>query len=167
MSARLSGPAASDGAAPGLPRGAACTAPPSVATLRHPANTFRVWRGGRTIPHHEDTTMKTGTVKTLGAAALGVAFVGAAAGAASAAPLPSGLGLPDAATLPAAVPASVPVSGVAKAVPVDAVAGSLPASAKLIPGAQNTPQGVNTLLGGLPVGGQLGQLPLQGLPIGG
>ncbi|WP_431948892.1 hypothetical protein [Actinacidiphila sp. bgisy167] len=111
--------------------------------------------------------MKTGTVKTLGAAALGVAFVGAAAGAASAAPLPSGLGLPDAATLPAAVPASVPVSGVAKAVPVDAVAGSLPASAKLIPGAQNTPQGVNTLLGGLPVGGQLGQLPLQGLPIGG
>ncbi|MFE0625480.1 hypothetical protein ACFW3D_00755 [Streptomyces sp. NPDC058864] len=109
--------------------------------------------------------MKTGTVKTLGAAALGVAFVGAAAGVASAAPTEANLGLPDA----SALPASVPVAGVAKAVPVGAVTSGLPKSTNLVPGVQNAPQGLSTLLGGLPVGGQLplGQLPLQGLPIGG
>lgn len=113
--------------------------------------------------------MKTGTVKTLGAAALGVAFVGAAAGVASAAPTDTNLGLPDASALPASVPASVPVANVAKSVPVGAVTSGLPKSTNLVPGVQNAPQGVSTLLGGLPVGGQLplGQLPLQGLPIGG
>ncbi|MGW3242962.1 hypothetical protein [Streptomyces sp. NPDC001070] len=108
--------------------------------------------------------MKTGTVKTLGAAALGVAFVGAAAGVASAAPTESNLGLPDA----SALPASVPVADVAKSVPVGAVAGGLPKTANVVPGVQNTPTGLSALLGGLPAGGQLplGQLPLQGLPIG-
>lgn len=152
--------AAVERAAPGAVAGGTCTAPRPVATLRNPANTLRVYRGGRTIPHHEDATMKTGTVKTLGAAALGVAFVGAAAGVASAAPAEAGLGLPDA----SALPASVPVGNIAKAVPVSAVAGGLPKAATIVPGAQNTPQGLSTLLGGLPVGGQL---PLQGLPIGG
>ena len=109
--------------------------------------------------------MKTGTVKTLGAAALGVAFVGAAAGVASAAPTETNLGLPDA----SALPASVPLANVAKAVPVDAVTSTLPKSTHLVSGVQNAPTGLSTLLGGLPVGGQLplGQLPLHGLPIGG
>ncbi|MDX2707505.1 hypothetical protein PV350_32370 [Streptomyces sp. PA03-6a] len=109
--------------------------------------------------------MKTGTVKTLGAAALGVAFVGAAAGVASAAPTDTNLGLPNA----SALPASVPVADVAKSVPVGAVTSGLPKTANIVPGVQNAPQGLSTLLGGLPVGGQLplGQLPLQGLPIGG
>ncbi|MFJ4844322.1 MULTISPECIES: ATP-binding protein [unclassified Streptomyces] len=114
--------------------------------------------------------MKTGTVKTLGAAALGVAFVGAAAGAASAAPSTTDMGLPQVPNLPAT---SLPVNQVAQAVPLDSLAGNLPKTGSVVPGAQNTPVAVNTLLGGLPLGklpiGQLpiGQLPLQGLPIGG
>jgi hypothetical protein len=104
--------------------------------------------------------MKTGTVKTLGVAALGIAFAGAAAGSASAAPSESALP-----TLPGALPVAVPAADIVKALPLGQVSQALPTkTAHVVPGVMDTPRGLGTLLGGLPTGA----LPLAGaLPLGG
>ncbi|MFI0979830.1 ATP-binding protein [Streptomyces sp. NPDC021093] len=110
--------------------------------------------------------MKQSAAKTLGAAALGAAFVAAAAGSASAAP--------------AAPDAAAALGTVAGALPVDQVAGQLPAgvpealqagSDALNKGAATAPKPgdpVGSLVGGLPVGSALptGNLPTSGLPTG-
>ncbi|MFD4995677.1 hypothetical protein [Streptomyces buecherae] len=77
--------------------------------------------------------MKQGTIKTLGVTAVGIAFAATAAGTASAAP--SGLG---------------PVTGPAK----EAVK-TLPKKTEKLakPDAQAAPNPVQSLLGGLPLGG--------------
>lgn len=107
--------------------------------------------------------MKTGTLKTLGAAALGVAFAAAAAGTATAAPM---------------VPAS-PASA------LDSVTGQVPLgqATNLVPGAAEATGAVKSavgdapktladgggLVGGLPIGKLGGTLPgglPGGLPLG-
>jgi hypothetical protein len=97
-------------------------------------------------------SMKTGTLKTLGAAALGVAFAAAAAGTATAAP-----------ALPAAAPgldsltSQLPVGQVANLAP-----GGAPAAAAVTGALQNAPKTLAAgggLLGGLPTKGALGALP--------
>ncbi|AEW96152.1 MULTISPECIES: hypothetical protein [Streptomycetaceae] len=106
--------------------------------------------------------MKTGTIKTLGAAALGVAFAATAAGSANAAPLP----------LPAADPSSV-LNTATKVLPVEKLTGAVPGAAEgtqavrnVIGGTHTGPLGPSTLLGGLPTGA-LGPLSaLGGLPGG-
>jgi hypothetical protein len=105
--------------------------------------------------------MKTATLKTLGAAVLGVAFAAGAAGTAAAAPV-----------APAADPA-VALDSIAGQLPVEQVSGLVPGAAQ----ATGTVQGVlrhapqalgggNGLLGGLPVkalpGTVAGHLPLGG-----
>ncbi|MBY8883955.1 hypothetical protein K7472_03745 [Streptomyces sp. PTM05] len=106
--------------------------------------------------------MKTGTIKTLGAAALGVAFAAAAAGSASAAPaLPS---------VPAADPASA-LDALTTQLPVDQVSNLVPGAAQatdavkgVVHNAPATLAAANGggLLGGLPVGNLSGSLPLGG-----
>ncbi|WP_329401402.1 ATP-binding protein [Streptomyces melanogenes] len=101
--------------------------------------------------------MKQSAVKTLGAAAVGVAFAAAAAGTASAAPAIAG------------VPELPALSGLTKTLPVEGVTSKLPMGAPesltagqnaLGKGASTLPTGgadpVGGLLGGLPVGGALG-----------
>ncbi|GGP87306.1 ATP-binding protein [Streptomyces melanogenes] len=99
--------------------------------------------------------MKQSAVKSLGAAAVGVAFAAAAAGTASAAPAIAG------------VPELPALSGLTKTLPVEGVTDNLPTGApeSLAAGqnalAQGTsaigdPNPVKGLLGGLPVGGALG-----------
>jgi hypothetical protein len=99
--------------------------------------------------------MKNGTIRTLGAAALGVAFAAAAAGSANAAETAA----PSA--LPAANPAAV-LDGVTGKLPVEKVAGLLPGASTVTQSAQGVlrnvsgPEG-NGLLGGL----QPGTLPIS------
>jgi hypothetical protein len=104
--------------------------------------------------------MKQSAAKTLGAAALGAAFVAAAAGSASAAP--------------AAPDAAAALGTVTGALPVDQVTSQLPGAAQALKsgtdalgkGAANAPKPgdpVGGLLGGLPAGNAL---PTSGLPTG-
>ncbi|MGW7411621.1 ATP-binding protein, partial [Streptomyces sp. NPDC054863] len=110
--------------------------------------------------------MKQSAAKTLGAAALGAAFVAAAAGSASAAPA-----APDA--------AAAALGTVAGVLPVDQLTSQLPAGAPealkagtdaLNKGAASAPKPGDpaaALLGGLPTGGlPTGALPTSGLPTG-
>ncbi|MBD0745423.1 ATP-binding protein [Streptomyces sp. CBMA152] len=112
--------------------------------------------------------MKQSAVKTLGAAAVGVAFAAAAAGTASAAPAVAGV--PD---LPA-------LSGLTKSLPLENVTNKLTPGAPqslaagqnaLAKGASTLPTSgadpVSGLLGGLPAGGGLPTGALGGLPLGG
>ncbi len=114
--------------------------------------------------------MKTGTIKTLGAAALGVAFAAAAAGSANAAETVSAPALPTA--LPAADPAAA-LSRLTTQLPVDQVARAVPGgqqAADAIKGAAGTVSGVTpSLTHAVPGGtghGLLGGLPLAGNGIG-
>ncbi|MCQ4082507.1 hypothetical protein NGB36_18340 [Streptomyces sp. RB6PN25] len=98
--------------------------------------------------------MKTGTIKTLGAAALGVAFAAAAAGTASAAPVTSALP-----SLPGTDGATSAVGNITKAAPdqvgktEDAIKSAPNTLKAALPNTGN--QGNSGLLGGL----QAGQLP--------
>lgn len=93
--------------------------------------------------------MKTGTIKTLGAAALGVAFAAAAAGTASAAPATSAL--PG---LPATDGATSAVSNLTKAAPdqVSRTEDALKGAPGTLKGAlpNQGVQGSSGLIGGLP-----------------
>jgi hypothetical protein len=104
--------------------------------------------------------MKHSAAKSLGVAALGVAFAAAGAGGASAV-VP---GVPDAASTVGTVASTLPVESVSKALPAG--------------GTQFLTSGQNALAGGLPsaqaptdggdpVSGLLGGLSVQGLPLGG
>ncbi|CAM5262148.1 hypothetical protein GCM10010329_04260 [Streptomyces spiroverticillatus] len=116
--------------------------------------------------------MKQSAAKTLGAAALGAAFVAAAAGSASAA------------AAPAAPDAAAALGAVSQALPVDQVASKLPAGGPealkagqdaLGKSAMTAPQTAEKTLpqvmpageGQDPVNGLLGGLPTKGLPTGG
>ncbi|GAA0586538.1 ATP-binding protein [Streptomyces crystallinus] len=101
--------------------------------------------------------MKQSAVKTLGAAAVGVAFAAAAAGTASAAPAVAG------------VPELPALSGLTKTLPVEGVAKTLPKGApeSLTAGQNALAKGAAAPTGAAdPVGGLLGGLPTSGLPIG-
>ncbi|MDJ0340485.1 hypothetical protein QMK19_10735 [Streptomyces sp. H10-C2] len=108
--------------------------------------------------------MTTRTMKTLGAAALGVAFVAAAAGSASAAALPAVDGLASATSLLG----GLPLADAAKTLPV---ASQITGNNTATPNAQKDP--VGGLLGGLPTGGlptsglATNSLPTSGLPTSG
>ncbi|MCZ4126041.1 ATP-binding protein [Streptomyces sp. H39-S7] len=102
--------------------------------------------------------MTTRTMKTLGAAALGVAFVAAAAGSASAAasPLPA----VDALGAAGSVLDQLPVGSITKTLPglgqaTESTKTVLTGSGSTLPEAQKDP-----------VGGLLGGLPTKGLPTG-
>lgn len=98
--------------------------------------------------------MKTGTLKTLGTAALGVAFAATAAGTASAATT-----LPDLGSLAN----QLPVGQVAKLLPgASQAAGAVTGTLHSVPESLSA-AGDKGLLGGLPVKG----LPVDGLPLGG
>ncbi len=97
--------------------------------------------------------MKTGTLKTLGAAALGVAFAAAAAGTASAAPLP------------ATDPASA-LDTVTSQLPVGQVSNLVPGAAQATGALQNALHTAPAALGNATGGGLLGGLPTHGLPVG-
>ncbi|MFD9488089.1 ATP-binding protein [Streptomyces sp. NPDC059991] len=105
--------------------------------------------------------MKQSAVKSLGAAAVGVAFAAAAAGTASAAPAVAG------------VPELPALSGLTKTLPVEGVTNKLPTGAPqaLTAGQNALGKGASTLptRGAGPVAGLLGGLPLggAGLPLGG
>ncbi|MER5207191.1 hypothetical protein [Streptomyces sp. NPDC002825] len=120
--------------------------------------------------------MKQSAAKKLGVAALGVAFAAAGAGTASAAPLPldaDALGTVTSAvplgdgltTLPDGASESLGAGQGALGQGVDQGVKTLPAAAGQA--TQNLP--LDAAAGGLgatPVGGLLGGLPLNGLPIG-
>ncbi|MCM2421228.1 MULTISPECIES: ATP-binding protein [unclassified Streptomyces] len=100
--------------------------------------------------------MTTRTMKTLGAAALGVAFAAAAAGSASAAALPA----VDALGTVGQLAGQLPTGQVTDALPglstaTESTKTVLTGSGSTLPEAQKDP--VGGLLGGLPVGGK--QLP--------
>ncbi|MCX5204630.1 ATP-binding protein [Streptomyces sp. NBC_00237] len=105
--------------------------------------------------------MKQSAAKTLGAAALGAAFVAAAAGSASAA------------AAPAAPDAAATLGAVTQALPVDQVASKLPAGGHeaLMAGQDALGKGAMAAVpngeGKDPVSGLLGGLPTKGLPTGG
>ncbi|MFK8910192.1 ATP-binding protein [Streptomyces sp. YS-3] len=101
--------------------------------------------------------MKQSAVKTLGAAAVGVAFAAAAAGTASAAPAVAG------------VPELPALSGLTKTLPVEGVAKTLPKGApqSLTAGQHALGKGASAPTGADPVGGLLGGLPTGSLPLGG
>ncbi|MDH6624918.1 hypothetical protein M2271_002722 [Streptomyces sp. LBL] len=110
--------------------------------------------------------MKQSAAKTLGVAALGVAFAATAAGAANAAPA-----VPDATQALGAVTKALPPQNVAKALPDagEALGQARPALAAVQPVAGKAPVdgpagAVTGLLGGLPAGKGL---PTQGLPVSG
>ncbi|MFJ2767530.1 ATP-binding protein [Streptomyces sp. NPDC087300] len=104
--------------------------------------------------------MKQSAVKTLGVAALGAAFAAAGAGAATAAPA-----LPDATGALGTVSSVLPLDQAAKTLPAgapesltagqNALSGGLAGVEKPGPG-----DPVSGLLGGLPVAGATGALPL-------
>lgn len=122
--------------------------------------------------------MKTRTIKTLGAAALGVAFAAAAAGSANAAETAT------APALPTALPAFDPSAALGQVghLPVEQVAHALPGgdqAAQAVRGAADTvsnaapsitravPVGnVHGLLGGMPLSGNSYGGALSGLPLG-
>jgi hypothetical protein len=98
--------------------------------------------------------MKQSAAKTLGAAALGAAFVAAAAGSAAAAP--------------AAPDAAAALGALSQALPVDQVASTLPAGGPEALKAGQDALGKGALGEGQdPVQGLLGGLPTKGLPTGG
>ncbi len=97
--------------------------------------------------------MKTATIKTLGAAALGVAFAAAAAGTASAAPAPQ-----------AGAPA---LDSFTSQLPADHVSGLVPGAAQAGEAFNGALHGAPTSLGGATGGGLLGGLPTHGLPVSG
>ncbi|MDI5967372.1 hypothetical protein POF50_012495 [Streptomyces sp. SL13] len=104
--------------------------------------------------------MKSGTLKTLGAAALGVAFAAAAAGTASAAP-----------ALPANAPASA-LDSLTTQLPLTQVTGLVPGAAQATGALQGALHNVPAALSGGKNAGLLGGLPLgslggSGLPLGG
>jgi hypothetical protein len=106
--------------------------------------------------------MKQSAVKTLGVAALGVAFAAAGAGAANAAPA-----LPDAAGALGSVGSVVPVEQATSALPAgtpQAVGAAQNAVTTGVAAAQ--PAVAKITQGGDPVSGLLGGLPTQGLPLG-
>ncbi|MFB7370036.1 hypothetical protein ACFC0D_09370 [Streptomyces sp. NPDC056222] len=117
--------------------------------------------------------MKQSAAKTLGVAALGAAFAAAAAGtAAAASPLPAA---PDALGL---VTQTVPLGEGLTELPDGAGESLLGGQASLGEGAKTLPAAAGQAvehapldsatgaLGNTPVGGLLGGLPLNGLPIG-
>ncbi|MGV9311515.1 ATP-binding protein [Streptomyces sp. NPDC003691] len=116
--------------------------------------------------------MKQSAVKTLGAAALGVAFAAAAAGTASAQPA-----LSDSATSLDSITGALPVQEALTQLPTGApeslsgAQGALTESASTLPGTlQGAGQRVlaGELVGGDPLGSLLGGLPLgSALPGGG
>lgn len=97
--------------------------------------------------------MKTGTLKSIGAAALGVAFAAAAAGTASAAPVP------------AASPAPA-LDSLTSQLPVDQVSSLVPGAAQATGALQGVLHNAPSTLGGAGGGGLLGGLPAKGLPVG-
>ncbi|MFI2208855.1 ATP-binding protein [Streptomyces sp. NPDC020141] len=121
--------------------------------------------------------MKQSAAKTLGVAALGVAFAAAGAGAASAAPAP----LPDSATSLDTVSSVLSAQDLLTTLPgasesLTGAQGALTQSAATLPGtvqgaAQRTlapgapTEAVTGLLGGLPVGQLTQTLPTGGLPV--
>ncbi|MYW68519.1 ATP-binding protein [Streptomyces sp. SID8379] len=114
--------------------------------------------------------MKQSAAKTLGVAALGVAFAAAGAGAANAAP-----GVPDAAAALDSVTQNLPTESVTKALPAGAPE-SLAAGQNALGSSLNTAKPIvdhaaPSMLptdGADPVSGLLGGLPLaQTLPAGG
>jgi hypothetical protein len=98
--------------------------------------------------------MKTGTLKTLGTAALGVAFAAAAAGTASAAP-----------ALPATDPASA-LTAVTGQLPVEQVSNLVPGAAQATGALQGALHQAPAALGAAGGKGLLGGLPTGGLPVG-
>ncbi|MFJ9039225.1 ATP-binding protein [Streptomyces sp. NPDC102406] len=110
--------------------------------------------------------MKQSAAKTLGVAALGVAFAAAGAGAANAAPA-----LPDAAGTLGSVTSGLPLEGALSSLPAggpQALAGAQSALGNGLTAAQPVVQKLTE--GGDPVGGLMGglpvsQLPTQGLPL--
>lgn len=99
--------------------------------------------------------MKTGTIKTLGAAALGVAFAAAAAGSASAASM-----------APAAAPASG-LTALTSELPIQQVSGLVPGAAQATNALQGALHNAPNTLGGNAGTGLLGGLPTKGLPVNG
>ncbi|GHA67173.1 hypothetical protein ACIQRS_29470 [Streptomyces termitum] len=123
--------------------------------------------------------MKQSAAKKLGVAVLGAAFAAAAAGTASAAPLPAPLAGADALStvgqvaplgdgltqLPDGAGESLAAGQGALGQGVDQGVKTLPATAGQV--TQNAPLGAATgALGATPLGGLLGGLPLNGLPLG-
>lgn len=118
--------------------------------------------------------MKQSAAKTLGVAALGAAFAAAAAGTATAAPaLPAA---PDALGLVTSV---APVGSDLTELPAGATESLLGGQAAVDQGTKAVPaaaghalehaplDGATNALDSTPVGGLLGGLPLNGLPLGG
>ncbi|MGY0018254.1 ATP-binding protein [Streptomyces sp. cg35] len=107
--------------------------------------------------------MKQSAAKTLGVAALGVAFAAAGAGAANAAPA-----VPDAAGALGSVTSGLPVEQAASALPAggpEAVSAAQNALGSGLTAAKPVVEKATD--GGDPVSGLLGGLPTQGLPVGG
>ncbi|RII20886.1 hypothetical protein DSC45_02055 [Streptomyces sp. YIM 130001] len=107
--------------------------------------------------------MKQTAVKSLGVAALGAAFAVAAGGAASAAPA-----LPDATGALDTVTSTLPVESAAQLLPAggsEALAASEMAVGQAAPALDQATSGLPTDAAG-PVGGLLGGLPTDGLPLG-
>ncbi|WP_372345939.1 ATP-binding protein [Streptomyces sp. KL116D] len=112
--------------------------------------------------------MKQSAAKTLGVAALGVAFAAAGAGAANAAPA-----VPDAAGALGSVTSAVPLEQAASTLPAggpeavsaahNALGGGLTAAQPVVEKVAEGGDPVSGLLGGLPTKG----LPTQGLPLAG
>ncbi|MFE9170018.1 ATP-binding protein [Streptomyces kebangsaanensis] len=106
--------------------------------------------------------MKQSAAKTLGVAALGVAFAAAGAGAANAAPA-----APDAGQVLGSVSKALPTENVSKTLPTgQALNQAQPTVQKGLAAAQ--PVARDTLGNGpaKQVGGLLGGLPVNGLPLG-
>ncbi|WP_433546026.1 ATP-binding protein [Streptomyces sp. CA-294286] len=104
--------------------------------------------------------MKQSAAKSIGAAALGAAFVAAAAGSANAVAAPA---LPDAAGALSTVTAALPVEQVASALPAggpEALKAGKDALGQSAAAAGESADPVKGLLGGLPTGA----LPTGGLP---
>ncbi len=99
--------------------------------------------------------MKTGTLRTLGAAALGAAFAAAAAGSASAAPV-----------IAAASPAKA-LDTVSKQLPVGKVTGLVPGTSQATDTVKGTLRGAPQSLGSTGAQGLLGGVPVGAkLPVG-
>lgn len=116
--------------------------------------------------------MKQSAVKTLGVAALGAAFAAAGAGAANAAPA-----APDAGQVLGSVSKALPTENVGKTLPTENVGKTLPGTGKALNQTKPTvrkgiaaaqPAARDTLGNGpaKPVGGLLGGLPANGMPLG-
>ncbi len=103
--------------------------------------------------------MKTGTIKTIGAAALGVAFAALSAGSAIAEPAAAPAGLP----IPAADPGSL-LDKAGTILPVDKLSHSVPGAGEGTEAVKNVVRGTHT--GPLDPTSLLGGLPTNALPLG-